>query len=337
MEHITLIKSLNEGKTRNEICNILGISNQQLYNNLIDLEQHNFFYKREYYSNGSITYKQLLEDNNQQKFIDNLYKCTNLITPPGSNSLKCMVISDLHFGNTEQRLDLLEKVFNYCIKSNIHIIFCCGDMIDGNFSRTEQSIEDSYDQIEYFIKNYPFDKSILTFAVAGNHDKCFCKLSNQDIITKIQIYRHDIVIGGYGNAHINIKNDQILLYHYIKGIKINVNNATVILKGHYHKYSTHLKDDSILYIKVPSLSNLTKSIPTVLELNLDFQKGIIEHVNIKQLYFINKLEILDEQEFCLNKKNMSTNMNILEETNDDKILVKKLGQIEKFNRKYGIK
>ena len=59
---------------------------------------------------------------------------------------------------------------NYCIKNDIHIILCGGDLIDGSFSKGSQKISDLYQQIDYFIKNYPHDDSILTFGVAGDHD-----------------------------------------------------------------------------------------------------------------------------------------------------------------------
>ena len=338
MNYTELIQLIKEEKTCNEICTILGISNRQLYNSLVDLERQSLFYKREYYSDGSIVYKFISDDDALLDFVKDFCNGTNIITPRGSDNLKCMVISDLHFGNSAQRLDLLDKVFDYCIKSNIHIIFCCGDMIDGSFSKTKQNIKSPSDQIEYFINNYPFDKSILTFAVAGNHDKCSYGLLSQDIISKVKNYRHDIIIGVYGNVHVNIKKDRILLHHHIRGTNIDINEATIILKGHYHKYSAGIKDNSILYIKVPSLSELNKTLPAVLELNLDFQNGKIEHVNVKQFIFINRLRFLSEEEFSLNRNfNTSSNIDNLSTSSDDKILVKRMSQIEKFNRRFGLK
>lgn len=110
------------------------------------------------------------------------------------------------------------------------------------------------------------------------------------------------------------------------------------MKGHYHKYSAGIKDNSILYIKVPSLSDLNKTLPAVLELNLDFQNGKIEHVNVKQFIFINRLRFLSEEEFSLNRNfNISSSMDNLSTSSDDKILVKRMSQIEKFNRRFGLK
>ena len=74
--------------------------------------------------------------------------------------MKFLLISDLHFGNELENLKLIDRAYNYCIKNGINIILCGGDFIDGSFSKGSQKITDLYDQIEYFIKNYPQDKNI---------------------------------------------------------------------------------------------------------------------------------------------------------------------------------
>ena len=45
---VKLIKLIKEGKTCNDICGILGISNKQLFNNLTNLRNKGFFLKRKY-------------------------------------------------------------------------------------------------------------------------------------------------------------------------------------------------------------------------------------------------------------------------------------------------
>lgn len=52
-----LMELINEGKTCNEICAILKISNKQLYNNLTNLRNKGLIYRRKYYQNGVIVYK----------------------------------------------------------------------------------------------------------------------------------------------------------------------------------------------------------------------------------------------------------------------------------------
>ena len=318
-----LIQLIESEKSVNEICNILGITSRQLHYELLALKQIGYNYNKKYYSNGSIIYQNNSNENN----------CNTIITK--NNNLNCIVISDLHLGNSNQRIDLINKVFNYCSKKNIHIIFCCGDIIDGDFSQSKQIIEDIPKQIEYFINCYPYDPSILTFAVAGNHDYCSKNLLNDDIINQVENYRHDIIIGGYGNAYVNIKNDRILLFHKIKGIDFNINSSSVVLKGHHHRYTAFLQTNNVLYVKVPSLSNLSELIPSFLELNINFRNELIEYVNIKQFYFANRIKKLNEDEFILTQDS-KINLPIPPQPSNDKTLVKRTNQIEKFTKKFNI-
>ena len=148
------------------------------------------------------------------------------------------------------------------------------------------------------------DKNIFTLSVAGDHDWSLCRKSALNIIEICNNFRHDIIIGGYGNSIINIKNDQILLNHYINDLHKNLNlekeNVPLILRGHYHKYTTEFDmKNNILYVKVPSLSDIINSMPTALELNLTFKKGYIDNAIIKQIYFGTQDIVLNESIFDL--------------------------------------
>lgn len=263
-----------------------------------------------------------------------------------------MVISDIHFGNDQERPDLLDKVYNYCIQKGIHIILCCGDLIDGTYTRGEQSLPEIYDQIVHFIKDYPFDKNILTFAVAGDHDISGFHSRNQDILEVIRNYRHDLVVPGYGDSTVNIKNDSLALCHKIPGRIMPKMSAPIILQGHTHMYRTEFTSENMLEVRVPSLSDINASFPTALELQISFQKGFIECATFKQIYFGEKTYILGESHYnLLENRNVKISPIANEEpnkpesteeqnkrTNDpNKVLVKRKreSQIEKFNRRYG--
>ncbi len=347
-----LIQLLKEKKTCNEICSILNISNKQLFNNLTNLKNKGFLLKQKYYSNGVISYKPIFsikELNEKQQL--------NIITSHKETEFRCLAISDLHFGSSLERLDLLDKAFDYCINNGIHIIFCCGDLIDGTFSKTQQNIEDTFLQIEHFIKDYPFDKNILTFGVAGDHDKSALQSSAQNIIEIAKSYRQDIIIGGFNNTIINIKNDNILLYHHILGGKVLLPTAPIVLHGHSHKYLINAHNKT-LHVNVPSLSDINASFPTAVEINLNFIKGYISTVYLKQIFFGEKIYLLSEAQYNLLKNRNVTfgYINNEEELRKENLInynettyqeqsqteqsytlqKKRLSQIEKFNRRYGL-
>lgn len=297
-----LLQLVREGKSNREICEILNMSSNQLYDELLKLKTKGVKYSRKYYSDGSIKYNKIKK---LKKLNENVNK--TIITDNQENNMKFLLISDLHFGNEFENLGLIDRAYNYCIKNGINIILCGGDFIDGSFSKSPQKITDLYDQIEYFIKNYPQDKNILTFGVAGDHDFSTLKRASLNIIEICNNRRHDIIIGGYNNAEINIKNDKIHLFHNILGGRMHSAQAPIILCGHLHKYMTQQKNNS-LYITLPTLSNINQQMPSALELDVSFSKGYISSAVIKHLYFGTQDFVLSESEFnLLNERNSNNN------------------------------
>lgn len=342
-----------EEKTNHEICEILEISNEQLYQELLKLKNKGISFSRKYYSDAHISYNGCATISQLKNLINDQDRI--IITKPNENNLKILVISDLHFGNSKERIDLINRAYNYCIKNNINLILCGGDLIDGTYSHEPQKLSNPHDQVEHFIKNYPSDPSIITFGVAGDHDISALHDSYINIIDACQNYRHDIVIGGYNNSLIYLKNDAIHMYHHINQGFIRQTAAPIILHGHSHKFTTEVRNNA-LQITLPSLSDITKSIPTVLELNITFLNGLIKYTNVKQIYFADKDYVLSESDFSTSYGRDFTNQQIrnvesfshqlpqiittpiTEEPIASKKLVREnrpLTQTEKFYRRFG--
>lgn len=342
-----VLELIDSKKNSVEICEILNITSKQLYNLLLELRNTGKMISRKYYSNGSIQYRPIKKMQTPEDLkIYNPDK--TIITEPSENNIKTLVISDLHFGNKSARLDLVRRAYNYCIKNGIHIILLGGDLIDGTFTLEEQIISDVYKQIEYFINNYPYDKSVLNFGVAGDHDLSALTSNGFNIIEALNNYRHDVVIGDFNNTIINIKNDQIMLFHSIKNGGIKSNKAPILLHGHSHNYKTYFEGGK-LQVRISSLSDIITFVPTALELDLNFDKGYITNANIKQIYFASKDIVLSEAEyhFLTNRnindepvrniekyKNNSDDQVASEEKNTIRVLQPQPSQIEKFNKRY---
>ena len=293
-----LVNLLNDKYSSEELCNILDIDMKILQNELKKLKEINYLFSKQFYSNGKIKYQRI---KNITRYFDNenSKQKLNLITDKNEKDLKLLVISDLHFGNTLERIDLVDRAFNYAKKEGINVILCGGDFIDGSFTKGSQHINDLDSQIEYFIQKYPYDKDIITLGVAGNHDFCVVSKESKDFIKIVEEARSDIIIGGYNNAKYNIKNDKIHLYHHINGGNLVRFNAPIIFHGHLHKYITK-QEKNTLDITIPSLSDINSSLPSALEVNLSFKKGYIEETQIKQIFFGTKDIILNEELFSFN-------------------------------------
>lgn len=270
-----LIPCINSGFSNEYMCNKFNLTRQELYKELSKLRNNGILIKNKYYSDGSIYFK-------SNNYCEKFKSSESIITGPNENYMKVLAISDLHFGSVKERLDLVNKAFEYCTKNDINIILCCGDFIDGTFSKIEQRIKNPYDQIEYFLKNYPHDDNILTFGVGGDHDLSAFKSIGIDIREACKNNRTDIIIPDYTNVDINIKNDNIHLYHSTINRKMSYTPSFICLHGHSHKFLYNVNGNRI-NVNIPSLSNILETNPGVVEISFSFYKGYVNSLHIKHI------------------------------------------------------
>ena len=319
-----IINLINLGKTNREICEKLNIDYKTLYFELKKVKNCKRNYDREYFYDGKII------SNGNQK---NKYGKGNTLNIGYNNTLRFLVISDLHYGNSLENVDAVNRAFNYAKKRGINVILACGDFIDGAFSKGKQIIERYFKQFEHFALDYPYDKDIITFGVGGNHDYSVKFTDDFDFIKFCSMYRDDIIIDNYGNSFLNIGKETIQMHHEIKGFPKLESSSKIILNGHIHKYDIkQVKDNHSLNIYIPTISNLIQTVPEALEIELSLNNEIIENINIKEICFGNRDIILSEKEFYFNKNNESK----IEDQPKVKELEKRSSQIDKFNKRYGL-
>lgn len=341
-----LIDLINKNVSNADICKQLNITFSELTAKLLELKNLGISYQRKYYSNGMIQYVPIsriscLKNNAKQSQEE------TIITDKFENEIRIVASSDFHYGNSGCRQDLIEKAFNYCVQNGIHIIMCGGDLLDGVFSKGTQIISDPYEQVKYFLENYPHDDSILTFSVGGDHDLSILNSSCLDLSLITSNYRPDVIIPGYNNSIINIKNDMIHLYHHTEnGVKFT-RDAGITLHGHSHNYSIRTSyNGKSLDICVPSLSNILQPVPTILDMAIKFKNGFISEVCVKQIMLENKPIVLGEFNYYKdnntvgpinnteNYKSLAKAAISVESKFTDDIEKTTMSQIEKFNKRY---
>lgn len=319
-----IINLINLGKTNREICEKLNIDYKTLYFELKKVKNCKRNYDREYFYDGKIISK-----GNQK----NKYGKGNTLNIGYNNTLRFLVISDLHYGNSLENVEAVNRAFNYAKKREINIILACGDFIDGAFSKGKQIIERYFKQFEHFALDYPYDKDIITFGVGGNHDYSVKFTDESDFIKFCSMYRDDVIIDNYANSFLNIGKETIQMHHEIKGFPKIKSSSKIILNGHIHKYDIkQVKDNHSLNIYIPTISNLIQTVPEALEIELSLNNEIIENINIKEICFGNTDIILSEKEFYFNKSNESK----IVEQPKVKELEKRSSQIDKFNKRYSL-
>ena len=287
---LEILELIKKGSTIEQIQQTLSLSHKKIYYYIDLLEKNGLLINRKYYYNGDLKY-QLAHDFQEDR--------ASLITRHSDTDLKFLLLSDLHLASSEENLSLLNEVYNFCIKEDIHVILNAGDFIDGFVGTIPKLFDNGYEQIEYAIKKHPYDSSIINFLVLGNHDYSTIKIDGVALDKMLKRKRHDIKVVGYGEGKLLIKNDFLVIKHPLKNGKTNdcnYNNA-LILKGHSHRMKM-IMDDNNCILYVPTISNILSenTFPGIIVMNLKtlngyFQEGIFECFNYINNQFYRTSEI----------------------------------------------
>lgn len=311
-----ILELIKNNLSVSEISEALDIFPKQLFNYLTLLDNMGYNLVRKYYCDGNIRYGLNYNHN-----VDNEIA---IITPFDLSELDLLVISDIHLSSSKERLDLIDKVYNYCIINNIHLILIVGDIIDGFVGQLPRKLNTAYEQIEYCVKKYPFDKNILNFLVLGNHDYSALVSDGLSLGKVLHNRRHDMIVTGYGEGKINIKNDFILLKHPLKFVKAPQVTYTksLIIKGHTHRLKMWTDYDNFV-IYAPSLSDINNEgiLPGAIHMKLKLLNGYIQKCYLNNLtYFKDNFYTTSEGEIYFNGKPFQGNKEIRNEEEFIKVL-----------------
>lgn len=346
--NLYLLELLKQEKTLNEICSIMNLSYKQVRERLLTLRKWGVNLKKTFYYDGEISYHV------SHSLEETLEPETAIITSPKDTSFKALIISDLHLGSVNDRIDALDKIYNYAIKEDIHIILNAGDFIDGTFGG-EKKQENIVEQIKYALDMHPYDKNILNFICLGNHDassKTKFGLDMQDILKN---NRPDLIPIGTARGVINVKNDKIIMRHSVPTINIPVDNNALVINGHRHE-TRLLYCCGTHHIFVPSLSDVQTKPDQLLgafKMELQMKNGYFIKGAFNQLLIDSKIYVLNEIVYDLGagkpynipgttimyEKERQQESNIAPDVDvnncsDEEEKVKSLTQIDKFNARY---
>lgn len=207
-----------------------------------------------------------------------------------NDGIRIALISDLHLGNINDRVDLLKLAYDYAKNNNIKYVINLGDNIEGVMphNKNDLKIDNVNEQIDYLIENYPHDNNIKSLLLYGNHDYYPLLNENMDVAKEITSKRKDLFNLGYGESYIRIGDNFIKLGHEISLLKNYKQNVSTYLSflGHIHSYKIKSTDDSIL-VSVPSLSNVSPNkdinIPGLLDVKINFYREMISQILIKNI------------------------------------------------------
>lgn len=315
-----IIELLNCGLSLDEMLKETNLCHSQLAQKLNKLKNNGYLVSRELVENG------LKYSLNKGNFVNN---DVEINVPKGY--FKFLVISDTHICSANERIDLLNNLYNYALEKKFNHIFHLGDLIDNpheddiDYSREITTLE----QVKYLIKKYPKSSSIATTILLGNHDYRSVYKEGLDITSIIETKRLDIKILGYKTAMIKLNNRYIALSHpfnfknQVMEIPDDILdkypniNPDIFLIGHFHKSGVYQKENNII-VNVPQFLN-----------NAPIVSGfecILSSKNNDKIFdtFIIKPLIIEPQILPLTEIKYDL----------PKILEKNLNQTEKFNQRY---
>lgn len=296
-ENMEIINKIKEEKTLKEMANELHLPLNDIYKKIMQVKNEGLILKRIICDNGDIRY--LIKKWPQRD------SCITSVKLSDQAKFSAMLISDLHFGNELESLNYLDKIYEYCKNYGINIIINGGDLIDGTFSRGSQTIDDAEKQLDYVLKNYPYDEEVLNLICLGNHDFSLYK-SGIDMQKVLENARYDLVPLGFGIGVLNFGGDQIFIRHHINEYDFTPIEGKLILEGHKHKMAFTNCDKGFL-VNIPTLSNLTlgkHEFPGAIKMDLFFDnEGYINSSHFEQFILNNQLYTVNEAIFDLNYLN----------------------------------
>lgn len=199
------------------------------------------------------------------KYGENIYDC---LYQENIDESKLLIISDTHYGSIYENMNYTYAVFNFAVANGIHVILHGGDIIEANVKQRKKF--NIIKQANHFIKIYPFDNSINTYALFGNHD--YLAINKNQNVRDILSSRNDINVLGFKKAYLKWCGNTISLQHEIENFKLNlpIRAEYLSFKGHSHFYHVREKregkneriyipsmcDDPVCYISNPRLKDI---------------------------------------------------------------------------------
>ena len=277
-----ILELINKGNSIQEIRSKLNISNSELSTRLNTLKRSGYKFIKNYVSDGKIFY---YPDTDFDVSIEP-YR-TNIIMK--DSNFHFIAIADTHFGHVNDSMEMIEKLYDYMIKNRINSLVIAGDFIEGDYTPYNYLRNKSVPrQLDYVIKNYPYDDSIVNHILLGNHDQHSLITDGLDISEVLSAKRYDFDVLGYGLHSLKVRDSFINIKHQLKrGECIQMPKAVLSLTGHSH--SSKMRIARNVFLHLPTCSNVAPG-------NMDIEKFDVGATEITLRMRSNKPKSIDIKE-----------------------------------------
>lgn len=229
----------------------LNITKETLNIHLQSLKKFNFNIKLQ---DGILSLIKILPINYKHGFNIDMWK---------GDKLRFGVVSDNHLCNVNERLDVLNALYDIFASEGIDTIYNAGNWIDGEarFNKNELHTHGLTNQINYAVKHYPYRKGITTQFISGDdHEGWYNQREGINIGDYFQSMREqagmfDLKHLGYMEADIELSGDGFKNHSWMRIIHPGGGSAyalsyqpqkivesyqggekpSILIIGHYHK------------------------------------------------------------------------------------------------------
>ena len=261
-----ILELINRGNSIQEIRSKMNMDNRELANRLNTLKRSGYKFIKDYMADGKIFY---YPDNGFDPSLD-LYK-TSIVMK--DSNFHFIAIADTHFGHINDSIEMIDKLYDYMIKNKINSLVIAGDFIEGDYTPYKYLRNKSVSrQMDYVIRNYPYDDSIINHILLGNHDQHSLITDGLDIGEVLGSKRYDFDVLGYGLHSLKVRDAYINIKHQLKqGECIQMPKAIITLTGHSHTSKMRIAKNVFLHL--PTCSNVAPG-------NMDIEKFDVGAVDI---------------------------------------------------------
>ncbi len=169
------------------------------------------------------------------------------------NLVRIGVVSDTHLCSRHQQLTHLKSIYRRFADEGIDTVLHAGDLLEGIRMYRGWELEvlahGADEQIAYAVTNYPREKGITTYLIAGNHDLSFMTNAGINVVKRVCEQRPDMrFLGNYG-AFLDLPGGMRAYLHHgaggvpyarsYRGQKLIENfppgnKPKIVCSGHYH-------------------------------------------------------------------------------------------------------
>jgi len=131
------------------------------------------------------------------------------------NEFKFVVIADTRFGSRHQQLSILNDIYQKAYDMGYSNVFLVGNISEGLYPLTnvyseDLFLDDTLEQVDYIVQNYPNISGMKTYFITGVKDEKHLRTNKINLGKRISAARSDMVYLGHNSCNVLI--DKVKLF-----------------------------------------------------------------------------------------------------------------------------